>query len=460
MTLLWCRAALAATAVLPVASSIQLNLDDEASIRNVTATYAYGMMTYYSNNQTNTPDDKIGNLPAPYYWWESGAMWGGLIDYWAYTNDTSHVNTTRQALVANFGPNADLVVPAQRWDEGNDDQAFWALALMSALEYQFPNPSDSDPQYLEVAKAAFDTMAARWDLTSCNGGLKWQIFPENSYGYDYKNSISNGGFFALAARLARYTGNQTYVDWASKTWDWCQEIGLISDKFEIFDGSDDTLNCSRINHMQWSYGVGIFLHGAATLYNYTNGSSIWEKRTSGLLERSAVFFSPFDNATNIMYEPACETVSTCNTDQQSFKAYLGRFLAKTAILAPYTASSINTFLRASAAGAAKSCSGGRDGVTCGSKWYTGNWDGTNGVGQQLSALEVTQALLATKAGNPGTQADVHIAKPAATTTINLPARPTTTETHPPNDAAAMSTSGKMVLVSVALMAVLSGLRLW
>jgi len=74
-------------------------------------------MTYYTNNQTDTPATKIGNLPAPYYWWEAGAVWGGLVDYWAYTNDSSYVNTTIQALIANFGPNADLMVPAHRGDE-------------------------------------------------------------------------------------------------------------------------------------------------------------------------------------------------------------------------------------------------------------------------------------------------------------------------------------------------------
>jgi len=37
------------------------------------------MMNYYTGNLTGgTP----GMLPGPYYWWEAGAMWGSLIDYW------------------------------------------------------------------------------------------------------------------------------------------------------------------------------------------------------------------------------------------------------------------------------------------------------------------------------------------------------------------------------------------
>ena len=56
---------------------------------------------------------------------------------------------------------------------------------MSALEYQFPDPADAPADYLEVATSSFNSIVGRWDETSCNGGLKWQIYPENSYGYNY-----------------------------------------------------------------------------------------------------------------------------------------------------------------------------------------------------------------------------------------------------------------------------------
>jgi len=55
----------------------------------------------------------------------------------------------------------------------------------------------------------------------------------------YKNSISNGAFFQISARLARFTGNQTYVDWAEKIWDWVEEIGLMSSTYDIYDGTDE-----------------------------------------------------------------------------------------------------------------------------------------------------------------------------------------------------------------------------
>jgi mannan endo-1,6-alpha-mannosidase len=229
--------------------------------------------------------------------------------------------------------------------------------------------------------------------------LKWQIYPENAYGYNYKNSISNGAFFQTAARLARYTGEQQYVDWAIKVWDWSWGIGLISSTYDIYDGSDDKNNCTALDHTQWSYNAAVFLEGTAAMWNFTR-QEIWKIRTLGLLEASSVFFSPFPNATNIMFEAACEPYNKCNDDQFSFKAYLGRWLAKTMILAPFTEPTIRPWLETSAIAAANSCSGGIDGVTCGTKWWVDGWDGTFGAGQQLSALEVVQSLQVADAGPP------------------------------------------------------------
>jgi hypothetical protein len=88
------------------------------SIRSAASTIAYGLLKYYTNNATDTPPEKIGLLPfPPYYWWESGAMWAGLIDYHSYTKDGSYVNSTIQALMAQRGPKDDFIVPVHRGDE-------------------------------------------------------------------------------------------------------------------------------------------------------------------------------------------------------------------------------------------------------------------------------------------------------------------------------------------------------
>lgn len=194
---------------------------------------------------------------------------GNLIDYWFYTGDTTYNELVTQALLWQAGVPATFMPANQSKNEGNDDQSFWGFAAMTAAETNFPNPPSDQPQWLEMAQGVFNQQANRWDTTSCGGGLKWQIFTFNN-GYDYKNSISNGAFFAMGARLAAYTGNATYAQWAERTWNWISDIGLMDSQFNIFDGSNDLLNCTDWDRTQWSYNAGVFLLGAANMYKYVS----------------------------------------------------------------------------------------------------------------------------------------------------------------------------------------------
>lgn len=344
------------------------------------------MLSFYKGNW---PGQIPGNLPEPYYWWECGAMFGSLIDYWVFTGDATHNRIVMQGMQHQVGPNLDFMPPNQTKTLGNDDQCFWALSAMSAAEANFPNPPARLPQWLALAQAVFNTQVPRWDMATCDGGLKWQIYSFNN-GFNYKNTISNGCFFNLGARLALYTGNQTYADWAEKSWQWMYGRGLISDSYQIYDGTDDTDNCGSINGNQWSYNAGILLNGAAAMYNYTKGEERWRLHTGSLLDSTAKTFF----AQDIMVEPQCEPEGICNIDQLSFKAYLSRWLAATTKLAPWTYPTIKPLLAASAKGAMRQCSGGKTGRSCGIKWGDGEkWDGTEGIGQQMAALEVLQTNL-------------------------------------------------------------------
>ena len=140
---------------------------------------------------------------------------------------------------------------------------------MTAAELNFPAPPAGKPSWLSLAQAVFNLQVSRWDAQNCGGGLRWQIYTFNN-GYDYKNTISNGGFFQLAARLARYTGNQTYADWAIKSYDWVIGTPLFTDQYVIYDGAQIENNCTIANKLQWTYGIGTYLMGAANMYNFVS----------------------------------------------------------------------------------------------------------------------------------------------------------------------------------------------
>ncbi|KAF2753562.1 mannan endo-1,6-alpha-mannosidase DCW1 precursor [Pseudovirgaria hyperparasitica] len=372
------------------ADAISLTIDSADSVKSAAGAVAKGLTSYYTGYR---PGDVPGNLPDPYYWWEAGAMFNALIDYWHYTGDDQYNEIIFQALLHQTGEDDDYMPVNQSQSLGNDDQGFWGMAAMSAAERGFKDPPADQPQWLALAQAVFNTQASRWDTTTCGGGLRWQIFTFNN-GYNYKNTISNGCFFNVAARLARYTGNNTYSDWAEKTWDWVRSISLSDDTVHFFDGSDDLKNCSEVNHIQWTYNAGIFMLGAAHMYNYTE-SETWKSRLDGIIKGVSVFLSP--DANNVIYEVACEPHNTCDEDQRSFKAYLARWIGSTMQVAPYTQETLMPILQASAAAAAKVCA---DDGTCGQVWYTGTDDGLRGVGEQMSALEVMQNLLAPSSSPP------------------------------------------------------------
>ncbi|PYI11042.1 mannan endo-1,6-alpha-mannosidase [Aspergillus sclerotiicarbonarius CBS 121057] len=374
--------------------AIDYDLDNPASIKAALHSIATQMLTHYTGN---LPGDNPGNLPDPYYWWEAGAMFSALIDYWYLTSDPSFNNLTLQALTWQAGPSGSFMPANQTRTEGNDDQSFWAFAAMSAAERNFPDPPPSlgVPGWLGMAQAVFNTQAARWDTETCGGGLRWQIFTFNN-GWTYKNTISNGCFFNLAARLAMYTGNQTYADWAVRVWDWTAEVGFMTDGYRFWDGADVGSACGGWNRIEWTYNTGVYLLGAAVMYNLTE-SPTWRSRTQGILNASMVFFQD-----DVMYERACEPVDTCEVDQRSFKGYLARWMAATTQMAPFTFDQVMPKLRTSAKAAAETCTGGANHAACGLKWTDRKWDGMDDVGIQLAALEVMQSTLISRVDPPVT----------------------------------------------------------
>ncbi|GAP83018.2 putative glycoside hydrolase family 76 protein [Rosellinia necatrix] len=384
------------------ASAQFYKIDTRDDIISSAKTLAYDLMSYYHGNESGqTPGILPGPPPAgDYYWWEGGALWGTMIDYWRLTDDTTYNDVITQAMLWQVGPNRNYMPPNVTASLGNDDQGFWGMSAMQAAEENFPDPPSDQPQWLALAQAVWNTQADpdRHDAT-CGGGLRWQI-PFANNGYDYKNSIANGIFFNLGARLARYTNNQTYADWAEKTWDWVVSVGLMDKDYNIFDGAHVETNCTDVNRAQFSYNNGVFLLGAAYMYNFTRDSK-WEERVNGLVNSTFRVFFPNDTA----YEIACEQHMTCTTDMLSFKGYVHRWMSTATQIAPFTADKVLPVLRKSAQAAVNQCTGGTDGRTCGFSWTSGAFDGNVGAGQTMDVLAAVSSLLIGQSKAPVSSSD-------------------------------------------------------
>ena len=99
-----CRTVALALAAAYQIEATTLNINGNPAIQGTAATLAQNLMGYYN-------EADVGVLPQPYYWWESGAMWGGLIDYWHYTGDASYNDAASKALLAQAGPTLDFMGP-------------------------------------------------------------------------------------------------------------------------------------------------------------------------------------------------------------------------------------------------------------------------------------------------------------------------------------------------------------
>lgn len=429
--------------VMDAHAAIQLDINSRDSIKKAAAIAAAGMRKYYTGDR---PGDVPGNLPDPYYWWECGAMFNSLVDYWYYTGDTQYNNITTQALQHQIGDYNAFMPQNQSKTLGNDDQAFWGMAAMSAAENKLPDlPPDQGPSWLALAQATFNTQAPRWNTEACGGGLKWQIFSFNN-GYNYRNTISNGCFFNLAGRLYKYTGNETYAMWAQKTWDWERSVGLQSNDSHFFDGADDRQNCTNINKIQWTYNAGVHMAGAAAMWNATQ-SEEWKGKLTSIIDGTDVFFN-----NNVMFEVACEQKGTCNVDQRSFKAYLSRWMGYTMLVAPWTRPLLLPRLQASAQAAAKQCNAGPDQNQCGLRWTNnGVNDGSFGVGEQMSALEVMQNLLLDDVPGPVTEKVGGISKSDPAAGSEAQSQPVTF-----NPITAGDKAGAGFLTTIVLVAIIAG----
>ncbi|KAF4989297.1 hypothetical protein FGRMN_9221 [Fusarium graminum] len=402
---------LASLAVATKTAPSSLDTKNSKSIKDVAGTLAFDTMTYYRGNVSSVPKD-MGDLQDPYYWWVAGALWGIMLDYYHLTGDYSYNDVVIQALLAptNLGTNHNYVPTEHADEEGNDDLFFWGQAVLSAAERNFPQPNRDLPSWLQISINVFDSLASRWDPTTCGGGLRWQIYPNNPNGMNYKNTVTNGGFFQLAARLARITGEQKYLDWANKVWDWSWQHEFIdNNNYHVYDGADVRDNCQKKSLATYTYTAGIYLYGSAVLANYT-GKPEWAERTKRLVEGTAWFFHPDSRPGLIMYEGTCEPVNKCGADASTHKGYLARFMYLAAQMQPSLKGYVQDHLVPTSKAAVQTCVGGKSGRECGLRWWMSGFDGNPGLGQQMCALEVVQGLLLSDSPAPLQGKDVKVVR--------------------------------------------------
>ncbi|KAL2844478.1 glycoside hydrolase [Aspergillus pseudodeflectus] len=374
-------------------SALQIQLNDPQSIKDAASQTAYGSLLWYSGNET-------GRIPGsfPEKWWEGSVLFTSLILYWYYTGDSRYNALTIQGLQWQAGDNGDYLPANYSSYLGNDDQFFWGAAAMTAAEVGFPEDDDGF-SWLSLAQGVFNSQTRRWDNETCGGGFRWQHYPYQGAGYTLKNAISNGGFFQLAARLARYTDNSTYAEWAQRTWDWSVSTPLVNNKtWNVADSTSNNDGCTTQGNTQWSYNYGAYITGAAYMYNYT-GEAQWKRAVDGLLDRIFEQFYPQRYGGGNVISDICEPVELCNFNEILFKGIVSAWLTTVATIVPDTYDRIFPKLQTSAQAAALSCSGAGN-SSCSVRWYPREWDKTIGMEQEIIATLMLSSVLVSEKSAP------------------------------------------------------------
>ena len=234
-------------------------------------------------------------------WWQSANALSAVIRYTRHTGDQQHharvtAHTFRQAQRAH----ANFI------NMFFDDCGWWGLAWVEAYDLT------GERRYLDAARTIFAHELTGWD-GACGGGVWW------STERTYKNAITNELFFTLAALLhQRVPGDQEYLSWALRGWEWLAARALIGPTGLINDGL--TSGCVNNGGPTWTYNQGVVLGGLAALYDIT-GDRDYLRHGEFVADAT---LSRLTSPQGILTEP-CE-LSGCNGDQSQFKGIFARHL--------------------------------------------------------------------------------------------------------------------------------------
>lgn len=151
-----------------------------------------------------------------------------------------------------------LLPPLPRALRFYDDNAWIGLNL---VRY---HRMTGDEAALARARQVFAYITTGWHEDPSHrapGGIYWV---ESFHNRD-RNTCSNGPSAELGLRLYQMTGQQSYLDWALKMYDWVNSTlmgptGLYWDRLDL-DGN--------VEMSQWSYNQGTMIGAGALLYSIT-----------------------------------------------------------------------------------------------------------------------------------------------------------------------------------------------
>ncbi|RAL01325.1 glycoside hydrolase family 76 protein [Aspergillus ibericus CBS 121593] len=385
-------------------SALELDINSTQSIKDAAAVTVANTLSNSSLSGDVNPvygDDNqwLFNSSTVEAW-----LYSTLIPFWNLTgNDTYNDLITKRMY-----SKADLELGTS-WEESNNDtnmnHAAWALAAVTAAEMGFPAES-SNVSWLTYAEQAEGTLLSTFDFsTICGGGLEAENDDLSLNNRSVKDAVSNGEFFQLASRLAYLTSGDDqsgYASDAEKVWEWSVDSEMVLESnwtinFLVINTTASG-NCTGYygNRIEYTYPYGLYLSGAAYMYNVT-GAATWKTRAEGLLNTTLSMFIEegviVERGFNEDPDLGWAGDVVWDDDEYALKGLLASCLAVTTRFLPDTIDTIEPILRSTAKAVAKQCSGMSNGTVCGSDWTISSYDYNTNFFSSMSAVNALTANL-------------------------------------------------------------------
>ncbi len=198
------------------------------------------------------------------YWWAAHAV-DNYVDNYRRTGKTERLTKLTKMVNGAKARNGNTLI-----NHFYDDMEWMALALLRACDLS----ASVKRQYWSQVVTLFDDIIGGWSDVD-GGGLHWN---KNKTGDGrYKTSCSNGPAMILAARLYQQTGEERYLEWAQRIYEYMYTHnrfpdGVIKDHATLED-----------HEVTFSYNQGTWVGGLLELYEIT-GEEHYRTTATDLLD--------------------------------------------------------------------------------------------------------------------------------------------------------------------------------
>ncbi|GLB40558.1 putative glycoside hydrolase family 55 protein [Lyophyllum shimeji] len=236
------------------------------SVYAVAKTHIDNMQTYWVTDEIgdvgfyNSPPDKAFRL------WTDIKL-ETLYNYMLGTSTTDYDTFTQSSFPDPGFASPGTTLWNNLFNKSYDDALWTALMYFKVGDWRkWQNKSDYTDFYA-FGRSIHDYVAATWS-DDCGGGVFW------SGDLDYKNTVVNGLFLVVSSWAYERGGDNSYRDYAVKTWDWLYYHGdhvgdLWGDGIHF---NKDTKACSPDGTL-WLYNQGLIASGLGGLYHNTGGTN-------------------------------------------------------------------------------------------------------------------------------------------------------------------------------------------